>query len=134
MGANGQHYPVRSRNREICTVEGSFAPNGAGVVDPTQLQGRGVTSVVKTGNAGEFIVTLEESWNRLLYPDFAFALAVPLKVSACAGLVVLAPAAGQPQTITFVVYDAAGNPLNIAANAANRIYFHFRMQATGQDP
>lgn len=60
--SNQSHYEMRARDEAPRVLWGSWLCNNASNPDATSIQGAGVVSVTKTANAGEFEVTLDDSY------------------------------------------------------------------------
>ena len=60
--SNQSHYEMRARDEAPRVLWGNWLCNNASNPDPASLVGAGVVSVTKTANAGEFEVTLDDSY------------------------------------------------------------------------
>lgn len=105
---------VQTLNNQLKVIAGSFAPAGTGAV--TAPKGKGFT-VARSG-VGAFLVTLTDKYYDLV------ASQSNVQLNAAAGTTTTVgaynPTAG---TIAISTVDASGAPVDIAANANNRINF-----------
>lgn len=115
-------------NPNVVFLGFSFAPNGAGAVDQTTINGRGIESVTRTG-AGEFDVKLQDVYPQLL------ACTGNVRSNAAANLIVNFGA----QTLTTatrtirvrLIDGATGAATDLAANANNRVNILLELSNTG---
>lgn len=64
--SNKAHYHVLGRSEQMRIVSFSWLCNNASNPDPASFVGEGVLSVTKTANAGEFEVTLDDTYARVI--------------------------------------------------------------------
>lgn len=107
--------PVRSLNRDIVRIEGSFAPNGSSAVSASSRAGLGFT-VARSG-VGEFLVTFTDKFASYLFADAHLQMAAATDSVAQVGDIDLSAKTMEIHTLT------AGSAADIAANANNRINF-----------
>jgi hypothetical protein len=113
-------FPMRSGHPETVSLMGSFAPNGAGAVDQSSIEGP-IGSVTRSG-VGVFDIVFADSHPGLL------AAAATLQLNALADSDVQFGAYDAANKKITVRVKTAGVAADIAANANNRIHlvFHFR--------
>lgn len=102
-----------------------IAPNGTGVPTITEDIGDYVASVSRTGT-GVYAIVLKDTWLALA------SIQTQLQLSAAADSVVQitgAPTVSTTKTITVTIMTA-GSAADIAANAANVIFFTCVMRET----
>lgn len=111
--ARGTQFPAKSAHPETLLHIGSFAPNGAGAVDQSSIEGP-IGAVARTG-VGVFEVTLND-----LHPGLMAAFAAVMLNALADTDVQLG--AWVPATKKLIVrVKTAGVAADIAANANNRI-------------
>lgn len=106
-------HVVKSLNRELVKVLGSFAPAAAGAV--TTVKGKGFT-VARTG-VGAFLVTFADKYNELVSGRAS------LQLNALADTDVIMGAYDASAKTLVLLVKTAGVAADIAANANNRIHF-----------
>lgn len=116
------HFEVKSRNKEVIVVGGSFAPAGTGA--PTAAKGNGF-SVARTG-VGQFTITLDAPYVDLIAAVPGVQLATPADTAAQFGTYTPSSTGG---TIVLQVLTA-GVAADIAANANNRLNFELKFRNT----
>lgn len=113
--ANSDKYPARTAVPEGIAIPISFAPNGAGAVDQTTIQGkRVVTSVTRTG-VGVFDIILKQAWDAVITVSESIQLAADADATMSSWNYV---AATRTLTLRF---RTAGAAADVAANAQNRL-------------
>lgn len=106
-------YDKQSPHPAHADVAFSFAPAGTGA--PTSVEGKGVSTVTRTG-VGTFLVTLQDAWNALV------AATGTLQLSAAADSVVqFGDYSASAKTLVVRVLTA-GAAADVAANANNRVH------------
>lgn len=68
--SNQPHLPVKARDQATCLVSGSFTCNNASDPDVDLIDGEGIVSVTHTGTAGEFEVTLDGAYPKVIAEGF----------------------------------------------------------------
>ena len=106
--------PVRAIGKEYTPIPFSFAPNGAGAVVQSSIQGEGITSVTRTG-VGVFDIVLRSPWYSIIdfLPSIQLAADADTTISSWNYV-----AATRTLTIRTRTGAAAAD---IAANASNRL-------------
>lgn len=111
--------PIRTLQREMSPIIGSFAPNGAAALDLTQRKGLGWT--VSRIGAGLFKVTLTDKYADIVSSIATVQLTVAADMLAQIGPVVQStPAVAASVSIRTLV---SAVETDIAAAAGNRINF-----------
>lgn len=120
---------IKTLNRGVVVVYGSFAPNGSSAVSASSRKGRGWS--VARSNTGLFVVTLNKKFNDLISASVLLQLASDGdQFTSQLGAVSMAN-----RTVEIRVRDISDNALaDIAANAGNRINFSFVLSNTTLDP
>ena len=111
--------------RKVRIIDLTFFPQGASntaytVAAGTLVGGKGVASVVRNGSAGEYLITLQDSYKRLLskYGSIQMAAATDLNLQ----FATIANLGSSTAAVTVIVRALAGaTPTEIAANANNSI-------------
>lgn len=102
----------------VC-IMGSFAPNGASAVDPTQTKGRGFT-VARTG-AGVFTISFDDIFVDFLAFDASVQLSAIADLKAQFGAFTVGTATTKSTLVLNILAVAVAT--DIAANAQNRVHF-----------
>jgi hypothetical protein len=87
---------------------------GSGAVDAASYKGKGVASIAKTGT-GQYAVTLQDSYNRLMSGDVSVQVAVAGFTASVSSSNVQTASGG---TVVVQFYDASGS----AANPPNCVW------------
>jgi hypothetical protein len=118
------NYPVKSPQRELSCVAGSFAPNGSSAVAATSNRGTGFT-VARTGT-GQFTVTFTaEHYYQLVSATATLQLASAADTFLVVGTYT-APTATANGTLVITAMDNSAGTISaadVSANANNRINF-----------
>ena len=112
--ADGTFYEMMHKNLGIRVISLSFAPAGTGA--PTDVKGRGVTSVVRD-SAGKFTITLKDKFLELMGLNVVIAMTAVADLKPQLGAVDVVTA----KTVVLNIL-AVATATDIAANAANRVY------------
>lgn len=132
MASRTQQNVVKRFGPRIKEVGGRFFPNGSSTSALTVKTDGGIASVIRTGTAGTFTVTLQDKYAELLsyHLDVQHTTAVDLK-----------PQLGDVDLTakTIVVrLLAVATPTDMTANANSSVSFNFRFRdsssTTGNKP
>lgn len=124
MTQRTQYEPSTTLDRKVREINLTFYPQGTSntaytVAAGTLAGGKGVASVARNASAGEFLITLQDPYKRLLsrYGSVQMAAATDLHLqfATIANL-------GTSSNVTVLVRTLAGaTPTDIAANANNSV-------------
>jgi hypothetical protein len=68
--SNQPHMPVKARDEASCIIGGSFTCNNASDPDTTLIEGTGIVSITHTGTAGEFEITFDGTYPKIITEVF----------------------------------------------------------------
>jgi hypothetical protein len=114
----------KTLDRKVYELNVVFYPQGTSntaytVAAGTMVGGKGVASVVRNGSAGEWLITLQDSYKRLLKRGGSIQMAAATDLSLQFATIANVGTTSAP---TILVRALAGaTPTDIAANANNSI-------------
>jgi len=114
----------KTLDRKVYELNVVFYPQGTSntaytVSAGTMVGGKGIASVVRNGSAGEWLITLQDSYKRLLKRGGSIQMAAATDLSLQFATIANV-GTGSPPTI-LVRALAGATPTDIAANANNSI-------------
>lgn len=119
------YFPVKSADREIKFIVGSFAPNGSSAIDATKNQGHGFT--VTKIDVGTYRITLSKAYTRFI----SATVTLQLKTAANCMINLGAVDVTAKQVDLRAVQSSDGvTAVEIAGDAANRIHFILALKET----
>jgi hypothetical protein len=122
--AKNQTFPMSTRSAKTVSIAGSFAPNGSSAVSASSREGCGFT-VART-SAGLFTITLSDKFTALIS-----AVATVQQGTGGDQFCQIGAVSMANKTIAIRVWDISGAAeTDIAADASNRINFHFVLLAS----
>lgn len=102
-------------------LAGSFLP--AGTSNPSSFKGKGITSIVRNGGAGLFLITFDDAWAKLVSANGTVQLNAAADMAVQFGAYTPAnPATGAKATLVLRT-QAGATPTDISANANNSVSF-----------
>lgn len=122
MASRSQQQTPKRFGPNIKVIGGRFFPNGTSTSALTCYTDGGVTSVIRTGTAGTFTVTLTDKYARLIGWKIGVQHTTAADLVAQLGDVDLTAK-------TFVIrVNAGATPTDITANANSSVTFEFTFQ------
>lgn len=113
--------PPLSLERKVYEIHATFFPQGTSNPTFTAANCKGVASIVRNGGAGEWLITLQDCYKRLLskYGSIQLASAADLNLQF-ATIANLGSSTNAPVTV-LVRALAGATPTDISANANNSV-------------
>ncbi len=120
MTQRTQYEPATTLSRKPRSLNLRFFPAGTGNPTTTAQDVKGVSSIVRNGTAGEWLITLQDSYKRLLSAQATIQMATATDLVPQFATIANV---GTTSPVTLILRANTGaTPTDIAANANNSIF------------